>query len=170
VIKIGSQTAGTDGNITNLMLTQDIQSAFTSLGVYYPNGDSTERIGIVPDSVVMPTITGIMQGRDEVLDKALQVGCSIALSVSQTIPNKTTVMVYPNPARDVVNIEATNLPAENVSISITDIAGRMLLQKNTENTNGNIAITVDIKTLSAGMYFVTLKTETQQYVTKIVKE
>ena len=126
------------------MLTQDIQSAFTSLGVYYPNGDSTERIGIVPDSVVTPTVIGIMQGRDEVLEKALQVGCGIALSVNQTIPNKTTIMVYPNPANNVVNVEAKNITAENMTISICDITGRILLQKNIENMSGNISAVMDI--------------------------
>jgi hypothetical protein len=81
---VGSQTAGTDGNISSFHISQEIQTGFTSLGVYYPNGDSTERIGIVPDSVVYPTVAGIRQGRDEVLEKALQVaGCLVPmLSIS----------------------------------------------------------------------------------------
>ena len=75
---IGSQTAGTDGDVTSFKLSQDIRTGFTALGVYYPNGDSTERIGIVPDSVVYITAEGVRQGRDEVLEKALQVaGCLV---------------------------------------------------------------------------------------------
>jgi hypothetical protein len=83
-VVIGSQTEGTDGNISYFHLSQDIQTGFTSLGVYYPDGDSTQRIGIVPDSVVHPTQDGIRQGRDEVLEKALQVaGCLVPmLSIS----------------------------------------------------------------------------------------
>lgn len=83
-VVIGSQTAGTDGNVTYFHLSQDIETGFTTEGVYYPNGDSTERIGIVPDSVVYITAEGIRQGRDEVLEKALQVaGCLVPmLSVS----------------------------------------------------------------------------------------
>jgi hypothetical protein len=90
---IGSQTSGTDGNITYFKLSQDIQGGFTSLGVYYPNGDSTERIGIVPDSVVSPTPSGIRQGRDEVLEKALQVaGCLVPmLSVTPGTQNVTAI-------------------------------------------------------------------------------
>ncbi|TRZ71202.1 MAG: T9SS C-terminal target domain-containing protein [Bacteroidetes bacterium] len=86
---VGSQTSGTDGNVTYFKLSQDIQTGFTSLGVYYPNGDSTERIGIVPDSVVYPTFAGIRQGRDEVLEKALQVaGCLVPmLSVTPATQN-----------------------------------------------------------------------------------
>jgi hypothetical protein len=88
---VGSQTAGTDGDVTYFHLSQDIQTGFTTLGVYYCNGDSTERIGIVPDSVVYPTIAGIRQGRDEILEKALEVaGCLVPiLSVSPQNQNVT---------------------------------------------------------------------------------
>jgi hypothetical protein len=81
---VGSQTSGTDGNVTYFNLSQDIQTGFTTEGVYYPNGDNTERIGIVPDSVVYPTQEGIRHDRDEVLEKALQIaGCLIPiLSIS----------------------------------------------------------------------------------------
>ena len=75
-IIIGSQTAGADGNVSFFYLSQEFRTGFTSLGVFYPNGDSTQRIGIVPDSVVYITPEGVRQGRDEVLEKALQVaGC-----------------------------------------------------------------------------------------------
>jgi hypothetical protein len=77
---IGSQTAGADGDVTYFYLSPEFSTGFTALGVYYPNGDSTQRIGIVPDSVVYITPEGIRQGRDEVLEKALQVaGCLVPM-------------------------------------------------------------------------------------------
>jgi hypothetical protein len=77
---VGSQTAGADGNISRFKLSTEFQTGFTSLGVYYPNGESTQRIGIVPDSLVHPTASGIRQGRDEVLEKALQTaGCLVPM-------------------------------------------------------------------------------------------
>ncbi|MEI6886301.1 MAG: S41 family peptidase [Bacteroidota bacterium] len=75
-VVIGSQTAGADGNVVYLKLSKDISSAYSGMGVFYPNGDSTQRIGIVPDSLVYITAEGTRQGRDELLEKALQVaGC-----------------------------------------------------------------------------------------------
>ena len=41
-------------------------------GVYYPDGRETQRIGIVPDIWMEPTIKGIREGRDEVLEKAIE--------------------------------------------------------------------------------------------------
>jgi C-terminal processing protease CtpA/Prc len=69
---IGSQTAGADGNVSFVLLPGGIRTYFTGIGVYYPDGRETQRIGIVPDIVVTPTIRGIREGRDEVLEKALE--------------------------------------------------------------------------------------------------
>lgn len=67
---IGSQTAGTDGNVVEVDF-KGFHTRYTGLGVYYPDRRETQRIGIVPDIEVKPTINGIQQGKDEVLDRAL---------------------------------------------------------------------------------------------------
>jgi C-terminal processing protease CtpA/Prc len=67
---IGSQTAGTDGNAIDIDFS-GFHTRYTGIGVYYPDGRETQRIGIVPDIEVKPTIKGIQEGRDEVLDRAL---------------------------------------------------------------------------------------------------
>jgi carboxyl-terminal processing protease len=68
----GSQTAGADGNITYLALPGGITTIFTGLGVYYPDGRPTQRIGIVPDIEVKPTLAAFLEGRDEVMERALE--------------------------------------------------------------------------------------------------
>ena len=70
-VKIGSQTAGADGNISSIYLPGGIITVFTGLGVFYPDFTETQRIGIVPDIEVHPTIAGIRAGRDELLEAAL---------------------------------------------------------------------------------------------------
>ncbi|WP_158728582.1 MULTISPECIES: S41 family peptidase [unclassified Flavobacterium] len=69
---IGSQTAGADGNVSNIDYMKAFHSQFSGIGVYYPDKSETQRIGIIPDIEVKPTIKGIQEGRDEVLDRALQ--------------------------------------------------------------------------------------------------
>lgn len=41
--------------------------------VYYPDGRETQRIGIVPDIEVKRTIKGVIEGRDELLEKAIEI-------------------------------------------------------------------------------------------------
>lgn len=72
-ILVGGRTAGTDGDITTIYLPGGIRTAITTQGVYYPNGDETQCIGLVPDYLVEPTIEGIKDSRDEVLDEAIKI-------------------------------------------------------------------------------------------------
>ena len=45
----------------------------SAIGVYYPDGKETQRIGIIPDIKIKPTIRGIIEGRDEMLEKAIEI-------------------------------------------------------------------------------------------------
>lgn len=67
---IGSQTSGADGNISVFDF-EGFRTLFSGIGVYYPDKGETQRIGIVPNIEVKPTIKGLQEGRDEVLDRAL---------------------------------------------------------------------------------------------------
>lgn len=67
---IGSQTAGADGNVFEFDF-EGFHTNFSGIGVYYPDGRETQRIGIIPDIEIKPTIKGIQEGKDEVLDRAL---------------------------------------------------------------------------------------------------
>ena len=49
----------------------NISTMITGIGVYYPDGKETQRIGIIPDVEVKPTIDGIKSNKDEVLEKAM---------------------------------------------------------------------------------------------------
>ena len=69
---IGSQTAGADGNVTNIDYMKAFHSSFSGIGVYYPDKRETQRIGIIPDIEVKPTIKGIQEGKDEVLQRAIK--------------------------------------------------------------------------------------------------
>ncbi len=70
-IKIGSTTAGADGNVSKIYLTGNSYATMTGLGTFYPDRTPTQRVGIIPDYEVHPTIAGILAGRDEVLEFAL---------------------------------------------------------------------------------------------------
>ncbi|AZA77654.1 hypothetical protein EG347_09055 [Chryseobacterium sp. G0186] len=67
---IGSNTSGANGDIIRFKIA-DLDTCFTGLGAYYPDGRETQRIGIIPDIIVKPTVNGIRDGKDEVLERAL---------------------------------------------------------------------------------------------------
>ncbi|WET51507.1 S41 family peptidase [Chryseobacterium indologenes] len=67
---IGSNTSGANGDIIKFKIA-DLDTCFTGLGAYYPDGRETQRIGIIPDILIKPTVEGIKNGKDEVLERAL---------------------------------------------------------------------------------------------------
>jgi len=69
---IGSTTAGADGNVSFFYLPGDIKTAISGIGVYYPDGTGTQRVGIIPDIELKPTVEGIKSNRDELLERAIE--------------------------------------------------------------------------------------------------
>lgn len=72
VVVVGSPTSGADGNVSRIQLPGGLQTYFSGIGVFYPDGTPTQRVGIVPDVFVEPTVRGVQAGIDEVLERALQ--------------------------------------------------------------------------------------------------
>ncbi|WP_247235518.1 S41 family peptidase [Telluribacter sp. SYSU D00476] len=72
-VVVGSTTAGADGNVSHIILPGGIRTMISGIGVYYPDGKETQRVGIVPDIELKPTIQGIREGRDELMEKAIEI-------------------------------------------------------------------------------------------------
>jgi C-terminal processing protease CtpA/Prc len=68
---VGSTTAGADGNVSPIPLPGGLRAMISGIGVFYPDKRPTQRIGIIPDVEVRPTIDGVRANRDEVLDAAI---------------------------------------------------------------------------------------------------
>jgi len=71
-IALGSQTAGSDGDVSRIVLPGDIYTMISGLGVYYPDSSETQCIGVKINQVVKPTIVGISEERDELLERAIR--------------------------------------------------------------------------------------------------
>jgi C-terminal processing protease CtpA/Prc len=69
---LGSTTAGADGDFSRIILPGNIRTGISGIGVYYPDGTETQRVGIIPDIELKPTIEGIKNERDELLEMAIE--------------------------------------------------------------------------------------------------
>lgn len=72
-VVIGSTTAGADGNVSSIRLPGGISTMISGIGVYYPDGTETQRVGVRIDEVVKPTIKGIAASKDELLERAVAI-------------------------------------------------------------------------------------------------
>ncbi len=83
-----------------------------------------------------------------------------SLSINDPIGNGI-VEIYPNPSSDLVFL---NSDLEIMSWSIFDLSGKLLLSGNTYNNS------IDISELPAGLFLVSITTESETAVRKIIKE
>ena len=67
---IGSPTVGANGDVTLFMAPGGIRINFSGHDVRWPDGRQLQRVGLVPDVAIQPTIAGIRAGRDEILERA----------------------------------------------------------------------------------------------------
>ena len=75
--------------------------------------------------------------------------------------NELHIAIYPNPAHDIITIEMCHGGSVQ-GINICDITGKMILAT-TESR-------IDISALPEGVYFITVFTENQRFVEKIIKK
>jgi C-terminal processing protease CtpA/Prc len=69
---IGTPTTGANGDITDLVLPGDLRVGFTGHDVRHGDGRQLQRVGVQPNITVAPTVAGIREGRDEVLEAAVK--------------------------------------------------------------------------------------------------
>lgn len=69
---VGTHTNGANGDVTNFYVPGGIVINFSGHDVRHVDGRQLQRIGLVPDIEVKPTLEGIRTGKDEVLEKALE--------------------------------------------------------------------------------------------------
>ncbi|WP_271856119.1 T9SS type A sorting domain-containing protein [Patiriisocius marinus] len=77
----------------------------------------------------------------------------------------SAVAIYPNPAKDVLNVASPN--AEILSIEITDLRGRAVVN---QLINANTVSNLDVSNLDSAIYLVTIKTVEGSITKKFVKE
>ncbi len=70
---VGEPTAGTNGNIATQHLPGGYDVTFTGMKVLKHDGTRHHGVGILPTVPVSPTLAGVVAGRDEQLEKAIEV-------------------------------------------------------------------------------------------------
>ena len=66
------------------------------------------------------------------------------------------VSVYPNPAKDNIKVSVASPKASIITLSITDITGKVVKQQNVQLAMGDNNVVVDVASLKAGNYIIRL--------------
>jgi len=114
----------------------------TGLGIFYPDYRETQRIGIIPHYETRPTINGLRQGKDEVLNFALN--CEL-FGIREYKLNGGLI-IYPNPS--ISEISITGVDGIIDEVRIYNELGQIVIHEMKPHN------TIDVSRLPQGLYIV----------------
>ncbi len=82
--------------------------------------------------------------------------------------NANQVSFFPSPATDTLNISLGSLAETRYTLSLVDLQGKIVLNKQIDNAN--LIETIPLEGISKGMYLAVLQTETKKISKKIIVE
>jgi bilirubin oxidase len=86
--------------------------------------------------------------------------------IKEVSSNELTV--FPNPASSIIHLQFASSSTIDVSLSIMDLMGKIVLSRMAKVLNGEMD--VDILNLASGMYFITIENKDNFYSSKISKQ
>ncbi len=91
------------------------------------------------------------------------------VGISEPAAGTLRVAVYPNPAKDRINLYITGNPGENLSVVLTDLSGRQLrADRPGQLADGLNAFSIDVAGVQPGVYFVMVSAAAVKSVTKVI--
>jgi len=151
----GGAGGSADGNISNTVISVGIQPQGGNITIGVTNGPNSASIYSYINCLKMVETTTTASLEDEVLANG-------------------GLQLYPNPVEDVLNINYTLTDSTESSILIYDITGRLIYNvTNALNQTGTYSykwnrLDNSGKSVSAGMYLLSLKTNTKTVTKKLI--
>jgi len=80
------------------------------------------------------------------------------------------ITIYPNPVKDNLFIKFNDAILSDISISLVDVSGRLIIQRNFKHIDLDKEETLDLSSIKSGIYFIEIRSEKVSRVYKIIKE
>jgi hypothetical protein len=83
--------------------------------------------------------------------------CPLGVGIEEKNAINTSMIVFPNPAKNYVTVELNSAEEKNIQLQLTDVCGKIVITENTVAKKGKTAINIDLKNSMEGIYFIQLK-------------
>jgi citrate lyase gamma subunit len=124
----------------------------------YPAAGTIQNIGLV--NVVITAMDECGNTND----------CNFDVNITTTVgiseSTRVEISIYPNPNRGLFNLDLGSLGNQNFSVKIYSLTGQVVYNKETGNGNNNYNL--NLQHVEKGIYFVSIKTETNTIIKKII--
>ena len=92
--------------------------------------------------------------------------CTLSTTIDEETIDEETIFVYPNPAKEFINVEFSGLNDENISIEITDVFGKVVQKEISKNENQ--MFNLNVSSLTAGYYVLKISSGNSVIQKKII--
>ena len=98
-------------------------------------------------------------------------GChTVILESLTTLNNGAIIMIYPNPAHDLITLKCSGIPNDNYTIIITDALGQKVIERMVKTTNKNLLADFNLGELSTGVYILIISSSEIRQAFRLVKQ
>ncbi|MBK6784642.1 MAG: T9SS type A sorting domain-containing protein [Saprospiraceae bacterium] len=126
-----------------------------------PEGMNVEKFNIVP---VLMNAGGYVNAALSTYDEAIANGYVNA----EDVIVENSISAFPNPSNDMVSIDFSTKKPSDVTISLSDITGKVIESKLISNLSGEYTLPVNVSTWNPGMYIITIRSNDQIITKKII--
>ncbi|MEO8148273.1 MAG: YCF48-related protein [Bacteroidia bacterium] len=147
-------------------VTLSVNGAFNSY--YWSNGSTASTITVNSSGAYYVIATG--SSGCKVVSKAIIVTALNCTDISEQSKNIFDVTIVPNPFNSKIDISVNKQNLKQVSLTIKNILGQNIFNKQENILNGNYTKTIDLNFLSKGIYLLDVIIDGERTVKKIVKE
>ena len=92
--------------------------------------------------------------------------CTLSTTIDEVTIGEEAIFVYPNPAKEFINVEFSGLNDENISIEITDVFGKVVQKEISKNENQ--MFNLNVSSLAAGYYVLKISSGNSVIQKKII--
>lgn len=96
--------------------------------------------------------------------------CREDMTTVEEVALAEEMTAYPNPTSDKLKVSINNSAAFSGKLTLSNALGQIIMSQNIDITEGNAMETLDMSSLSQGVYHLTFDTETTHQVVKVIKE
>lgn len=94
---------------------------------------------------------------------------STIITIKGSVTDFEITSVYPNPSRDIINLAITSPLSNKAYVSITDLNGKLVNQIPAMLATGDNNISLNISSLTAGTYIVTVRSGDQSKAIRVIR-
>ncbi len=142
---------------------------FTESGVVYGKGGTGRNDYTFTDHSLKNRLEQVVYYRLKLVDQDGRFNYSKILRFDRK-PNSPVLSLFPNPATQTISLSFDQGNASKTLINITDMKGSIVKTQTVALAAGRNSLTVEVSTLSAGLYVITIVSDTGVIQQKFIKQ